>query len=301
MPFANAKGAKLHYEVSGAGTPIVFVHEFGGDYRSWEPQVRHFCRCYQCITFNARGYPPSDVPNEVTLYSQDLAADDIVAVMDHLGLAKAHIVGISMGAYATVHFGLRHANRALSLTAAALGYGSQPQFRDKFRADSAMLAEEIKKLGAEKFAEGYALGPYRLQFKRKDERGWLEFKRMLGEHSTVGTSLTMLGVQKGRPALYELEDKLRRLTVPFLIVAGDEDDWCLEMDLWLKRAVPSSGLLVLPKTGHTINLEEPDLFNHHLQTFLGMVEHDAWPLRDPATVADSALMAWKKKRRRIDL
>lgn len=294
MPFADATEAKLYYEVSGHGAPIVFVHEFGGDYRSWEPQVRHFARRYQCITFNARGYPPSDVPADVAHYTQDLAADDIVAVMDHLELKRAHIVGISMGAYATIHFGLRYANRAVSLTAAALGYGSQPQVRDKFRTDSAMLAEEIKKLGAEKFAEGYALGPYRLQFKRKDERGWLEFKRMLAEHSALGTSLTMQGVQRGRPGLFELEKGLRELSVPLLIIAGDEDDWCLETDLWLKRIVPSAGLLVLPKTGHTVNLEDPDLFNAHLQDFLTTVEHQGWPLRDPATIADSALMAWKK-------
>lgn len=294
MGYASAKGAQLYYEETGRGTPIVFVHEFGGDHRSWEPQIRHFARRYRCITFNARGYPPSDVPTDVKHYTQDIATDDIVAVMDHLKLEKAHIVGISMGAYATVHFGMRYGDRSISLTAAALGYGSQPQVRDKFRADSGLLADEIEKLGAKKFAEGYAQGPYRLQFKSKDERGWFEFKRMLAEHSALGAALTMRGVQKERPALYELEAGLRRLAIPLMIVAGDEDDWCLETDLWLKRIVPSAALVVLPKTGHTVNLEEPDMFNSHLQDFLATVETGGWSLRDPSTVADSALMAWKK-------
>lgn len=293
MSYAKGHGAKLYYENSGRGVPIIFVHEFGGDLRSWEMQVRHFARRYRCITFNARGYPPSDVPTDVKLYSQEIATNDIIAVMDHLKLEKAHIVGISMGAYATVHFGLRYAGRALSLTAVALGYGSQPHVRDKFRADFATLADEIEKLGAEKFAEGYALGPYRLQLKQKDERSWLEFKRMLAEHSAAGTAQTMRGVQKERPGLYELEADLRKLAVPLMIVAGDEDDWCLETDLWLKQIVPSAGLLVLPKTGHTVNLEEPDFFNSHLQYFLTTVERGAWPLRNPATIADLALMAWK--------
>ena len=145
MSYAKGHGAKLYYEDSGRGVPIIFVHEFGGDLRSWEMQVRHFARRYRCITFNARGYPPSDVPTDVKLYSQEIATNDIIAVMDHLKLEKAHIVGISMGAYATVHFGLRYAGRALSLTAVALGYGSQPHVRDKFRADSATLAERDRK------------------------------------------------------------------------------------------------------------------------------------------------------------
>jgi pimeloyl-ACP methyl ester carboxylesterase len=116
---------------------------------------------------------------------------------------------------------------------------------------------------------------------------------MLAEHSACGAALTMRGVQKERPALYELEAGLRSLTIPLMIIAGDEDDWCLETDLWLKRIVPSAALLVLPKTGHTVNLEEPDLFNSHLQHFFTAVQEGGWSMRDPSTIADSALMAWK--------
>jgi pimeloyl-ACP methyl ester carboxylesterase len=294
MPYASADGVRLFYEETGRGTAIVFVHEFAGDYRSWEPQVRHFARRYRCITFNARGYPPSDVPADVNSYSQELAAKDIAAVMDHLGIPKAHIVGISMGAYATVHFGLQYGSRAISLTAAALGYGSAPESEAKFRADSAALADEIERLGSERFAEGYAIGPYRVQFARKDPRGWLEFKHMLSEHSAVGAAMTMRGIQQRRPALYQLENELRQLTVPLLVVVGDEDDWCLEPSIWLKRVTQSAGLLMFPKTGHTVNLEESEAFNRHLQDYFAAVENGAWSLRDPRSVADSALMAWKK-------
>ena len=79
MAYADSEGVKLFYEDTGNGTPIVFVHEFAGSHLSWEPQIRYFCRRYRCIAFNARGYPPSDVPKNQDQYSQDLAADDIAA------------------------------------------------------------------------------------------------------------------------------------------------------------------------------------------------------------------------------
>src|SRR5690242_11767875 len=93
-------GIKLYCEDTGSGTPIVFVHEFAGDYRSWEPQVRHFARRYRCITYNARGYPPSDVPVEVDRYSQQRSRDDVRCVLDGLKIERAHIVGLSMGGFA---------------------------------------------------------------------------------------------------------------------------------------------------------------------------------------------------------
>jgi len=121
MPYANSKGVQLYYEETGKGFPIVFVHEFAGDLRSWEPQLRHFSRRYRCIAFNARGYSPSDVPEPVSKYSQAIAADDIANVMHDLGVRKAHIIGCSMGAYATLQFGLRYPRRALSLTPVSAG------------------------------------------------------------------------------------------------------------------------------------------------------------------------------------
>jgi pimeloyl-ACP methyl ester carboxylesterase len=100
-------GVKLHVEEAGEGTPILFIHEFGGNHLSWEPQLRYFSRHHCCITYAARGYPPSDVPESVDSYSQAIAADDAIAVLDALRIDKAHIVGLSMGGFCTVHFGLR--------------------------------------------------------------------------------------------------------------------------------------------------------------------------------------------------
>ncbi len=287
MPLVTATdGVKLYFEEVGSGTPILFVHEFAGDHRSWEPQLRYFARRYRCIAFNARGYPPSEVPQDGEKYSQDHARDDIRAVLDGLSIARAHIVGLSMGGVATLHFGLQYPERALSLVVAGCGYGAQPGKREQFQQEVERTAEMIATQGMVKAAESYALGPTRVQFQNKDPRGWAEFAGFLAEHAATGSALTMLGVQRRRPSLYELVDRMQRLTVPTLIVTGDEDEPCLEPGLLMKRSIRSAGLVVLPNSGHTINLEEPDLFNRACADFFHQVEAGRWPTRDErATVA----------------
>ena len=111
----------------------------------------------------------------------------------------------------------------------------------------------------------------------------------LAEHSSLGSANTMRGVQARRPSLYDLEDQFTRLAVPTLIVAGDEDDNSLQPSLFLKRTIPASGLLVLPKTGHTLNLEEPDAFNRALAEFFAQVDAGRWLPRDPRARPDEIL------------
>ena len=274
-------GLKLYFEEAGEGEAVVFVHEFAGDHRSWEPQMRFFSRRYHCVTFAARGYPPSDVPDDVDLYSQALAVADIVAVMDHLAIDTAHVVGLSMGGFATLHLGLDHPDRARSLVVAGSGYGAEKQYEDYFRGVSAEVAKGFEEQGSRAFAKTYAEGASRVQFQDKDPRGWREMADRLGEHDVTGAANTMRGVQMRRPSLYDLEDRLARMAVPTLVVNGDEDDHCLQPGLFLKRTIPASGLWVLPKTGHTINLEEPEAFNRMVVEFFAQVEAGRWRLRDP--------------------
>lgn len=291
MPTAmTGDDVSLHYEETGTGFPIVFVHEFAGDHRSWEPQVRFFSRRYRCLTFSARGYPPSDVPLDPGAYSQDRATDDIAAVLGAAGVDRAHVVGLSMGGFAALHFGLRYPELAESITVAGAGYGARADQRAQFEADSDLLADEYERIGSEAMAEQYANGVYRLQFKAKDPKGWVEFKAALAEHSAAGAALTMRGVQKLRPSLWDLEEGLAAMEVPTLIVNGDEDDWCLDPGVFLKRTIPRAGLWVLPKTGHTINLEEPARFNAGLAEFLAMVEAGQWP-EAPFSAGTSALLS----------
>lgn len=282
-------GVSLYYEQAGEGIPMVFVHEFAGDYRSFEPQMRHFARRYRCIAYNARGYPPSDVPEAVTAYSQDRARDDILAVLDGLSIERAHVVGISMGSLAALHFGLCYPDRALSLTLGGCGYGALKNLQEQFRSEAGSFAARIEAEGMRNVAADYGSGPSRVQLENKDPRGYAEFLAMLAEHSSLGAVNTLRGVQMQRPSVYDLEQSLRTLEVPTLVMAGDEDEPCLDASLYLKRTIPSAGFALLPKTGHALNIEEPSLFNRLVGDFAHQVDAGRWSLRDPRSVAESML------------
>jgi pimeloyl-ACP methyl ester carboxylesterase len=208
-------------------------------------------------------------------------------VLDAVGADKAHIVGLSMGGFATLHFGFRHAKHARSLCIGGCGYGAEPEQRQRFKAEVSAIANFITSKGMETFAESYAYGPTRVQFENKDPRGFAEFKRMLAEHSALGSANTQLGVQGERPSLYELIEDMKKLSVPTLIITGDEDWPCLLPGVLMKQNIASSALAVMPNAGHTINIEDPDEFNRIVGNFLAQVESGRWPSRDPRAVTAS--------------
>jgi pimeloyl-ACP methyl ester carboxylesterase len=280
---------KLYYEEVGGGIPVVFVHEFAGDLRSYEMQMRYFGQRYRSIAFNARGYPPSDVPESGEAYSQQRARDDIRAVLDALKIDKAHIVGLSMGGFAALHFGFTYPDRARSLVIAGCGYGAAPDERAQFAAEAEAAAKGFEQVGMGRAAEAYALGPTRVQFQNKDPRGWREFADQLAQHSTEGSARTMQGVQARRPSLFDLVEKMKTITAPTLIMTGDEDWPCLEPGLLMKRTIPTAALVVMPNAGHTINLEDPAAFNQHIADFFHTVDTGGWRNRDPRAMIQTIL------------
>jgi pimeloyl-ACP methyl ester carboxylesterase len=289
MPYADSDGVRLYYEEAGKGAPIVFVHEFADDLHSWDPQIRFFSRRYRCIAFNARGYPPSDVPKSYRKYSQQIATDDIANVMRHLGLRKAHVIGCSMGGYATVHFGLRHPRLASSLTAIGVGYGSDEDKRKQFLADTEVMARRFEELGTPEAIKPYQIGPSRVQFQNKDPLGFKHFCAEFAKHSALGSANTLRGVQARRPTIQSLERGLKAMKVPMHIMTGDEDNNCLEPGIFMKRVCPSAWLTVVPNTGHAVNIEEPDLFNRLTAEFLAQVDSGRWRPRDPRSLNKSTM------------
>jgi len=289
MPYADSKGVQLYYEEAGKGFPLVFVHEFAGDLRSWEGQMRYFSRRYRCIAFNARGYLPSDVPAAVSQYSQAIATDDIANVMRDLGIRKAHIIGCSMGGYATLHFGLRYARMARSLTVIGAGYGSDPDKRAQFLRDTEVMAQRFERLGTPEAITTYQIGPARVQLQNKDPRGFKELCEAFADHSPLGSANTLRGVQARRPTIYNLARGLARMKVPTHIISGDEDTQCLEPGVFIKRTCPAARLTVVPSTGHAVNIEEPDLFNRITDEFLSLVDSGRWRPRDPRSINKSTM------------
>jgi len=279
----SADGTRLYYEEAGTGTPVVFVHEFAGDYRTWEPQMRAFARSHRCVTFSARGYPPSGVPSDPARYGQDIARADVIAVMDALGIDAAHVVGHSMGAYTALHVGIKHPQRCISVTAAGCGWGSvaDPAAREAMRQLAADTAKMFTEKDIVEAATIYADGPMRQAHKHKDPRGYAEFARMLAEHSALGHALTMSMLQARRPTLWDMAADLRHFSVPLLVIVGDEDESCLDGSLFLKRTAPTAALLVVPRSGHTITSEEPAVFNAALAELFAAAEAGCWLAHKP--------------------
>ena len=286
MPHTPARdGTRLYYEEAGAGTAVVFVHEYAGDYRTWEPQMRHFSRSHRCVTYSQRGYPPSDIPDEPDKYTQDKFRDDVIAVMDGLGIDRAHVVGHSMGAATALHVGIKYPERCISVVAAGCGYGSSPD--PKVVEDSRAASRETAKMFARETmpaaAALYGNGPTRQAHKNKDPRGYAEFITMLGEHSSKGHALVMANLQAKRPPLWDMEADLRKFKPPLLVLVGDEDEWCLDASVFLRRIVPTAGLCVIPRSGHTITSEEPAAFNAAVADLIAAAEAGRWLAHKPAS------------------
>jgi pimeloyl-ACP methyl ester carboxylesterase len=278
MPYASSGGVRLYYEEAGAGTPILFVHEMASDLRQWEQQVRYFSRQFRCIAYNARGYSPSDIPPNDDDYLYERFVEDVGAVLDHLGVERAYLVGWSMGAYAALVFGLRRPQRVKGIVAAGVGSGSARGETESFRTSIAALAASWREKGSATCAEFIGASASRLQLKRKDPRGWASFVKDLAEHSAEGMALTILNYQGRRPSLFDFEDEFKAMKTPVLLALGDEDHACIETNLFLKRTIPGAGVWMAPQTGHAPNLEDPAAFNRAAHDFIDAVERGAWAM-----------------------
>lgn len=279
MPHAQSEGARIYYEETGKGTPILFIHEFGGDHRSWQDQVRHFGRGWRCIAWSARGYPGSDAPQDERLYGQDFFNRDAIAVLDAAGVDKAHVVGLSMGGYTALMLAAKFPGRVLSCVAAGAGSGALKTTRAQFIEDAGRRAAGYERAGRID-AEAMGLNPTRVQLLNKDPIAWRTFVANLAEHPAHAAARTLRTVQSGRASLYDLEAELKAIRVPVLLLVGDEDEPCLDVNLWMKRLMPSARLGLLPGSGHCINLEEPALFNELTERFIVEVERGSWRPRD---------------------
>jgi pimeloyl-ACP methyl ester carboxylesterase len=274
MPIARVNGIELYYEATGRGTPLVWSHEFGGDHRSWEPQVRYFSRRYRVITYNHRGFPPSSVPTDPSAYDNLTLVEDLYQLMRYLGIDRAHVGGLSMGGNVALNFGIHHPEMAASLIVAGCGSGTVD--RERFLREYGRLADDVEQRGTGVLVERFATIATRQVFRAKDARGWDEFLRQLGEHSARGSACLLRGVIMRRKTIFELQSELEKLRVPTLVMVGDQDEPCIEPGVFMQRHIPNAGLVILPVSGHTINIEEPALFNLHVGEFLTAVENGRW-------------------------
>lgn len=272
MPYATtADGVKLHYESAGSGPPLIFVHELAGTWRSFAPQMDALKSRFRCIAFNARGYPPSDVPPSVASYSQDFAASDIGAVMAAAGLSSAHVMGVSMGSAATLQFALKEPQRARSIILCSIGSGSDAKPGD-YLVEMEARARFVEENGMAAAAENFGSSPSRRKLKDKSPALHADFIAAISALSLLGITNTMRGVQQRRPPLYAHEAAIAALKVPALVVVGADDAACLRPSRFLGDKLPGARLEVIANTGHGLNLEEPALVNEMVARFIDAVE-----------------------------
>jgi pimeloyl-ACP methyl ester carboxylesterase len=273
MPKAVSKGVEIYYEVSGSGEPIVFSHELAGDYRSWRQQVQFFSSYYRVVTYNFKGYPPSHVPTSLSAYSQDQAVDDLLALLDHLDISEAHLVGLSMGGNVSLNFAIKYPQRTKSLVVAGTGNGSDKP--EDFLKSAENFADRLDSRDLTAKTD-FTKNQNRQQLRHKDKSSWQEFVNYFMEHPPIGLAHTLRRVLARRPTIYSLEKELRSLEVPALIMVGDEDKGCIKPSLFMNDCIPQSRLVIFPQSGHLLNLEEPELFNTEVLNFTTKVERDGY-------------------------
>ena len=283
MPHASVNGISLYYEETGQGDAIVFAHEFSDDCRSFAGQVAHFAPRYRCVVYNARGFAPTDAPMALEAYSQEQSVEDLAGLLHHLGIDAAHVVGISMGSMTTLHFGLRHPDMARSLVICGTGPGDTARAKARFEAEIEDFIADIESRGWARVAEDYGLTDDRLRLRDKNPAAYAGFQERLAMRARNGPLQTLRRTVTGRPLLADLAGPLAAMKVPTLIVTGDEDHVCIDTSLYLKRLLPAAGVSLFPKTGHAVNLEEPELFNQTLDAFFGAVEAGRWPATPDAS------------------
>jgi pimeloyl-ACP methyl ester carboxylesterase len=275
MPQAKAAdGVKLYYEVQGSGPPIIFVHELAGTCRSFDMQVTALKARFQCIAFNARGYPPSDVPASSESYSQDIAGEDIGAVLDAAGVRDAHVMGVSMGSAAALQFALKRPARVRSAILCSIGSGSDAK-PEEYVGNMEAMAARVEKNGMRQIQENFTASPARLKLKEKNPAEFEKFLRELEKFSVLGLTNTMRGVQKRRPPLYAHKDRIAAMKTPTLVVLGGDDQGCNKPSHFLAETLPGARLEVLANTGHGVNIEEPARVNRMVEEFITGVERDA--------------------------
>jgi len=272
MPFADSDGVRLYYEEAGDGPAVVFAHELASDLRQWRGQVSVLSRRFRCIAYNARGYPPSDVPKVDNAYDHLRFVADIGAIQRHLGLEQSYLVGWSMGAYAALLFALQTPGRVKGLVLSGVGSGSPPAEIDGFRADMAALSALYRERGAEAGAEHIAAGPNRQPLRLRHPRRWAEWRSDLRGHSAPGMARVCRNYQGRRPSLYDFADGLARLEVPTLLILGDQDAPCAEASQFLADAIPGAEIQLFPAAGHAPNLEDAPRFNRAVGAFIDGIE-----------------------------
>ncbi len=255
---------ELHVEEYGAGEPaIVLLHGFAGSARNFRPQARFLGSRYRVVLFDARGHARSAAPEDDREYEPDAFVDDVRRVLDRAGARRVVLGGISMGAAVALRYALLYGSSLSGL----LLISFPPSGNQSPTSWALALADAIDRDGPERAGEDLVWGGSRFD---AESAKWI--RQGFLEHRPHALSAILRKVVATQPALAELAPSLRELTVPTLIVAGENDAPSVAMSLDLERHLPASRRVIIRGAGHVVNLEKPESFNSALGDFLSEIE-----------------------------
>jgi len=267
MPIARVNDIALYYESMGAGrSPLVLVHGFACGIRSWDLQVPSLAPGRGVVAYDLRGHGISEAPGEASAYSQATSVADLGALLAHLGILRAALCGLSMGGNIALNFALAHPDMVSALVVADTGAGSDDT-ADWVR-DVHAFARTLDRDGMEAFADAACANQLFARYIAQGPEAERRIRACLMTHRAHGIAHTAREVLARRPTIYSLEDRLRRLRVPTLLIVGEHDDPCRKIHDFMARTIPGARSVVLPGLGHLTPLEAPDRFNRLVSRFL---------------------------------
>ena len=270
MPIARVNGVALYYESTGTGRPpLVLVHGFACGIRSWDLQVKPLSRRRRVVAYDVRGHGISEAPREASAYSQPTSVADLAALLRHLGIRRAALCGLSMGGNIALNFALAHPEVVSALVVVDTGAGSDDNAG--WVADAQDFAATLDRGGMEAFADAACAYPMYARYIAQGPEAERRIRACLMTHRAHGIAHTARQVLARRPTIYSLEDGLRRLRVPTLLIVGEHDDRCRKIHDFMGRTIPGARSVVLPGLGHLSPLEAPDRFNRLVSRFLAPI------------------------------
>ena len=251
----------LAYDVSGSGRPLLLVHGYPLNRKIWRPQMESLVDAARVVAPDLRGHGESNAPDE--LYSVDRLADDLVELLDDLGLAGPAVVGgLSMGGYVALAFYRRHPERVAGLILAATRAGADSEVGQANRDKAMALAREK---GVEAIAD--SMLPKMLAPETYHSHPDLvqQVRRIMAETPLNGV-IGDLTAMRDRPDSTEL---LGGIAQPVLVIHGQDDQLIPPSEAEAAFArLPNARLALVPSAGHLLNLEQPDAFDAEVRTFL---------------------------------
>jgi pimeloyl-ACP methyl ester carboxylesterase len=246
MPIVNINGVKLHYEIAGQGQPVVFLHGLIGSTNDWVSQKEFLSVKYKVVAIDLRGHGKSEVPKTQSEYSIPIFVEDVLGIIDLLGIKKCCLVGHSIGGFIALQFALLHQDRLASLVLVNTSSG-------KFERNPSSTY-----ILSQKIIDMTRLQGITYHFERK-----MSFRNMVMT-SAAGYIHSLKAVAKWQP----ITTRLSEIKVPTLIYWGDEDTPFADAVKILEKGIVGSTLITVRGAAHSPHKEAAEIFNQSLLKFL---------------------------------